>query len=426
MKRVFRHRMFRGGALVVGATLAWHLSNFAFNSIAARILGPTSYGTLAAIVALIYVASPVFVSVQTVASRITTGLWVRGEGARIGVLARYYGLRLFLVGLAAGAAWALASSAIARFLRIPSGAPVALLGLSFALAAVTHLQRGILQGALRFGRYAVSTLAEAAMKLILTVTFLLVLWKSVDAAVLAVVGGTFAGLLVNLALLRFLPARDEPLERIAHPYRYSLATLASLVLLSALLSIDVLAGKRYLDPHEAGLYASISITGKLVFFATSALTQYLFPVFSERQERGLDARRHLVLALLPIFAVSSVLIGIYFLAPGVVLTPLFGSQYSSAGPYLGWIGIAGAAYAVVYLTAMYLLSQKNPFGVVTLTCAVLAQLAGLYAFHGSLGPIVGVDVFVFVTAAFTLVVGALTAPRYALSRAVEEALPGPA
>jgi O-antigen/teichoic acid export membrane protein len=410
----------RGGALVLASTLVWHLSNFAFNSVSARLLGPASYGSLAAVVAVLYVAGPLFVSIQTVTCRLTIRLATRDEWERLRGLLRYYGVRLSLAALALATAVVISSSTLAGFLHVPSELPIAILGIAFLFAAMTHLQRGVLQGSLRFGRYAVSTLSEATAKIVATVVLLLWVWRSIEAAVLAIAIGGLVAIVVNWLLLGYLPKTDGEVEPVGHPFRYSLVTLSCLLLLALLLSVDLLAAKRYLDPHDAGVYAAVSLAGKIIFFATSALTLYLFPLFSDRQERGLDARRPLVNALKLVVAASSLLVIAYFAVPGIVIGPLFGSSYSAAGAYIGWMAIAFAAYAVVYLTAMYLLSQENGSVNSILGLAVLVQLAGLYTLHSTIWAIVAVEVAVLASTALVLSVVALQA------RSVSSPAPEPA
>jgi O-antigen/teichoic acid export membrane protein len=402
LSRLTKNTFVRGGVLVLGSTLAWHLSNFAFNSVSARILGPSSYGTLAAVVAMLYVASPLFVSVQTVASRITTKLASRGEWSRLSGLARYYALRLAVVGLALAAVVALSSSAIATFLRVPSPTPIAFAAVALVFASVTHLQRGLLQGSMRFERYALATLAETGAKIATALVLLLWVWHSVDAAVLAIVLGSLFGLIANIFLLRFLPPAHGQFEPIPHPVRYSLLTLSCLLFMALLLSVDVLAAKRYLDPHSAGLYAAVSLSGKIVFFGASALVLYLFPIFSDRREQGLDARGALGGALCLLSAGSVAVLAIYFLVPQIVVGPLFGPGYQDAATYIGPAGAAFIACAVVYLTSMYLLSQENWTASPVLAATVVADVCGLYTFHASITQLIAVQGVVFATSALLL------------------------
>src|SRR4051812_31168384 len=349
----------RGGALVMGATLVWHMSNLAFNLVAAHMLGPGSYGDLAAAVTLLYLASPVFVSVQTVASRITTGLWTRADAAGIRAGLQFHARRLWLGGIVLAAGVGLASGALASFLRISSGGPLLILACAFPFYVLTHMQRGVLQGALQFRRYSISSVCEAAVKLLATVVVLLVVSRTVEAAVAAIVVSAAVAVAVNWLLLRFLPRSGQRAEPMPGAYGYSLLTLGCLVLLAVLLSADIFAAKRYLAPHDAGLYASASLCGKIVFFAVSCLSLVLFPVFSARQEEGRDARVIFRKGLVMIGATSAALIAVYVFVPSVVVTPLFGERFSAAAPYLGLMGIAFALYGLVYVSAMFLLSQKR-------------------------------------------------------------------
>jgi O-antigen/teichoic acid export membrane protein len=401
-RRITSHQVVRGGVLIAAATLLWHLSNFAFNSVAARLLGPADYGNLAAVIALLYGASPILNSVQTVASRVTTKLEEDGEWSRIRSLMRFYGIRLAFASLLFAALIALFSGPVSRFLRVSSPVPIAMMGVALMIAVPVNLQRGVLQGTMRFRRFAMSLVTEATVKLAVAIVLLVWLWRSVNGAVLAVVVSALGALVANWALMRFLPVSRGRVDPIPHPYRYSLLTLVSLTLLAVLLAADVLAAKRYLDAETAGLYAAVSLSGKIVFFSTSALSLVLFPWFSSRSERGLDSRAGLGGGLALIGISSVVLVTIYFLAPELVVRPLFGSDYLSIDGHLGWIGIAYAFYAVVYLSTTYLLSQANSFGVAALAVALVLELAGLFAFHASISQIVAVLVAVFGAAALVL------------------------
>ena len=398
-----RRALVRGSALVLASTLAWHASSFLFNAGAARLLGVADYGTLAALMALLAVASPFFISFQTVASRITTQLTAAGKLDRVRGLLRFYGLRLAFVGVVAACTVALFSAAVARFLRVGSGGPIAILGIIVLLSVFTHLQRGALQGSAAYTRLSASMVTEAITKIVATMLIVAFVWRSVAGALLGIAVAAAAALAANAALLRFLPRSRTTVEVIAHPYRYSATTLATLALLALLFSADVLAAKRYLDPHHAGLYAAVALCGKIVFFATSAFSPVLFPWFSSRQERGVDSRRPLGASLAAVAAVCSSLIAIYFVAPSVVVVPLFGSEYRAAGGYIGWMGIALGFYSIAYLASMYLLSQKIEAGAAVLALVVLGQLAGLYSFHDSVRTLIEVQMVVLGAAAVALV-----------------------
>jgi O-antigen/teichoic acid export membrane protein len=393
----------RGGALVFASTLVWHASNFVFNAVTARLLGPSDYSELAATVSLLYVASPLLTSIQTMTSRMVTSLRVAGAADRIRPSVERQALRIGLVGLVVALACAALSHEIAHFLHLGSGWPIVIVCAGLCISAITHCQRGVLQGAQLFGRYSLSTLVEATTKVLGVVLLVGVVSHSVEAAVAAVPLAAVSALVVNSVLLRILP-NGQRAERglVAGTLRQSSFTVATFVCLALLLSSDILAAKRYLPAHEAGVYAAVSLSGKIVYFATSALSFFLFPFFSERRDRNLDGRRQFALALGLLCACSAVIVGVYALAPHLVVDALFGSSYAAAAAHLVWIGVAFSGYAVAYLAATYLLAQKSRLGTLVLCGGTALQLATLYARHGSIGQIVNVQLVVLWAVALLL------------------------
>jgi O-antigen/teichoic acid export membrane protein len=405
---VGRRALLRGGTVVLSATLLWHASNFAFNSVAARLLGPSGYAELAATVALLYVASPMLVSVQTMTSRAATALAVEGLEDGIRGLLRVYASRLALVGALVTATAALSSGLLARLLHVHSSIAVAIVVSGLAISLLTHCQRGALQGTSRFGRYAISTSVEAVTKVLWAGLILTLVSRSPDGAVTAVPLAALCTLGANAFLLRFLPRSSGRPSRPQRLAANSGATVSTFVLLALLLSADVLAAKRYLPPAAAGLYAAVSLCGKTTFFASSAVSLFLFPFFSERRERGEDGRRLLVLAFGAVLACSALIATLYFAAPGIVLDPLFGSGYAPAQAYLGRIALAFGCYALMYLAATYLLAQRSKAGSLALAAVAATQVAALVVEHGSVGAIVRVQLLVLGVGAAVLAATALS------------------
>jgi O-antigen/teichoic acid export membrane protein/predicted nucleotidyltransferase len=402
--------------LVFASTLVWHASNFAFNAVTARLLGPGGYSELAATVSILYVSSPLLTSIQTLMSRSATSLSISGSDDGIRALVRTTARRVIAVGVVVAGTGAAASHRIAAFLHLHSGWPVVIVCAGLCLSGVTHCQRGVLQGMQRFGRYSASTVVEASVKVLGAAILVGAFSRSVDAAVLAIPVAALCALAANAAFLRFLPrAPGVAAHARLSSARRPLATVATFVLLALLLSADVLAAKRYLPSHAAGLYAAVSLSGKIVYFATSALSAFLFPLFSERRERNLDGRPQLAVALTAICACSAGLVGVYALIPKLVILPLFGSRYLAASHYLAQIALAFAGYAVAYLAATYLVARGARIGAAILVAAAVMQLAGLYDRHASISQIVHVQVVVLWAAALALVAAAF-APRRAETR----------
>jgi O-antigen/teichoic acid export membrane protein len=320
-----------------------------------------------------------------------------------------FSARLALLAAVIVAAAVGLSDLVAHFLHVRSAAAIAIVLCGLALSLLTHCQRGVLQGSGRFGRLALSTIVEALVKVGGAAAILTMSSRSVDGAVAAIPLAAGCTLLANAAMLRFLP-RDASAR--AAGFRRpgsSIATVATFALLALLLSADILAAKRFLPPHAAGLYAAVSLCGKTTFFATSAVSVFLFPLFSAQRERGEPGRRLLGGAAALVIAVSVAMVTIFTFAPGIVLDPLFGARFAAVAPYLGTIAIAFGGYAVSYLTAMFLLARGRRIGVPVLSAVAAVQIGGLILEHGSVAAIVHVQLVTLTLGAVALLAAAVFA-----------------
>ena len=412
-----RSRLVAGGVAVVVGTAAFQLANFLTNAVAARALGPESYADLAAVVGLVYLASPFFVSLQTVASRVTTTSIAEGHGRRVRGLLAYYATRVTAVVALMGGVLALGSGLVAGALRIPSALPIALLSIVFAFSAITHLQRGVLQGSRRFGQFGASSAIEGWTKL-LTVVVLVRFTPSPSIVIVGLIVGGCVAAVTNWSMLRAMPPSEYGVLPETHPYRFSTQTLGTLLLLAMLLSVDVIAANRYLADTTAGIYAALSLTAKTVFFATAAVTTFAFPLFSERHDLRQDARPLLLWILgvdVAIVACATVALSAF---PTAFLGALFGERFLAAAPYVPFAAIGFGLYAVLSACSMYLLSQGRALGIVVLGACALAQLAGLRAFHDTIPAILTVQGAVFGAGGLTLLAVALAGRRDRSSQGV--------
>jgi O-antigen/teichoic acid export membrane protein len=305
-----------------------------------------------------------------------------------------------------GALAVLFSGLVAQLLHLRSSIPVALLGAVFVLGTLSHLQRGVVQGLQRFGMFGLGSAVEGIAKIAAALVILRWIWPSESGAVLALVAASACSLAFNGSVLHKLPDTTERVHPVEHPYRYSLHTLGTLVLLAMLLSTDVIAANRYLSSQAAGLYAAVSLSGKTVFFATSALTAFAFPVFSHRQDRGEDSRRALFGLLAVVVVACTAIVGIYFAAPTILVHAIFGSRYVEAARFVPWMAIAFASYSILYLAGMYLLSQRRTIGAGILGVFAVAQLAGFRFFHADIRQLIGVQLVVLSATAVVMTMAA--------------------
>jgi len=404
--------MISGASLVFGGTLVWQMSNFIFNAVGAHALGPARYGVLAASLALLGFANPLLIAVQSVASREATSLVASKQLARLKPLLHYYGLRLTCSTLALGGVVAATSNWTSGLFHLGSPWPVVIVGGTIPCYLVSHLFAGLLQGVERFGRFALQSVVEGSAKAIFAVLAMAVLWRSAVSGVAAVSVSCAIGLVtylfLTLPLLRrdafsstadgtvavFLPRpgahRRNPARGDPGVARYSMMALVTYGLLAFMLSSDTLVAKHYLSAHQAGLYAGISLTGKIAYFAASSLSVVAFPLFSRHHDQGLSGRKWIVGTGGLVCVIAGVIVALFEIEPAWIVIPLLGARYRAAEGYVAWMAAVFGLYSLGFLVATYLLARKRRSLVTVLITVLIVQFAGFFSFHSTITRIMAV------------------------------------
>ena len=393
--------------------LVGQAANFAFNAVGAHALGPAHYGTLAASMALIGFATPLLAAIQAVASREATSLAARNELRKLRPMLRHYGLRLICGALALGAAIAAASGWISDLFHLGSPWFAVIVGVAIPCYTVSHLLGGILQGIERFARFAWESVVEGAAKAVTGVLAMGLVWRSALSGMAAVAASCIVGLLTYLLFTLPLLDRDTlpPIPeqrravavtrgRRAHRripdgaapgvVRYSVTALVTYGLLAVMLSSDTLIAKHYLPSQQAGLYAGVSLAGKIAYFAASSLFVVAFPVFSRQHDQGTDSRKWIIAAGGAVCATTGAIAIAFALEPAWVVIPLLGDRYQAAEGYVPWMAAVFGLYALGYLVSIYLLARKRRGIIAVLAVALVVQFAGFFSFHSTLTQLMGV------------------------------------
>ncbi len=111
--------------------------------------------------------------------------------------------------------------------------------------------------------------------------------------------------------------------------RYSVTALVTYGCCAVMLSSDTLVAKHYLSNHQAGLYAGVSLTGKIgllrrVVAVRGRLSPLLPPSRSRHRHREMDPHRRR-----PACVITGTIVTLFALEPALVVIPLLGDRYRS-------------------------------------------------------------------------------------------------
>ncbi|MGI9253890.1 MAG: hypothetical protein ACR2J8_09090, partial [Thermomicrobiales bacterium] len=186
------------------------------------------------------------------------------------------------------------------------------------------------------------------------------------------------------------------------------ASLAGQILVN---NSDVLIVKHFFPGPEAGQYAALALTGRIVFFATWSVVAVLFPIVAQKHQKG-EPHRHLLWGAIGlVLGVSGAIVAVLLLLPNLVVDVLFGPEYRQIAPLLWLYGIATTLYAVANVIVNYALSTGVTGGSWIALCAGVAQVAALWFVHGSLREVVLVQIAIMAGLMAPLAVWSVIAGR---------------
>ncbi len=382
------NRLLRGSAvLFISATLV-NIGNYAFNLIMGRWLGPSAFADLSLIVTLLLVTSFLTTGLQTPAARFSAIFAAEHNLTDIAGLRRF-SLRLaLLIGLGLTGVFALGAPLWANFFSVSSPTPFILFGLFMPFFLMQGIERGLLQGRTRFGLLAATYQVEMWSRLLLSLAFV-ALGFGVNGAVAGITLSFVAAWFTARRIAADLPAAQP----ITPSLRREVMVFAGPALVAQLGQIlinnsDILVVRRFFRPEEAGLYAALALTGRVVFFATWSIATAMFPVVAQRYSRGQRHRHLLLLSLAIVLAGSLAIVTLTYLYPETLIRVLFGPAYLPIAPLLWIYALTTAAYALANVIVNYRLSIGSADGAYLSIGVGTLQVLLLWIFHDSLYQVV--------------------------------------
>ncbi len=376
-----------------GAMLIVGILNLSFSVIAARHLGPTRYGVLAAVVTMINV----FLIAATALTRtVTAHVATSDDRPAAAWFLRRSTARAAFAGAVAMAAFGLAATPVANLLRI-SPAWIWLAGASLIPALAGGVTTGILQGMRLFLTSGVVNLSASVLKLLTLILLLDAGLGVVGASVATLVEVTVISIVGIAVLGRILAA--VPARQPAHPIaeRQRLASLPTALTVARLVffNLDILVARHFLGPEAAGLFAALAVTGRIIAYGTGALPQVVYPYLVRYRKDPALTARYLVFCLLATLLIGGGAIAVLTIAPAGVVGLLFGSSFRAISPYVAWYGLAFLLYSLAYVILHYLLALESWWVWVYAVAGGIAEVAAMAVFHHGIGDLTAVEVVFF-------------------------------
>jgi O-antigen/teichoic acid export membrane protein len=396
-----------GVIVFVGVAFA-NAGNALFHLIAGRWLGPSSYGELASLLALLGLVAFPLAAVQLAIAREVAQFRTTGQPDRIRAL---YQLSI-KVGLLAGVILAillgLAMFLARGILDVDDSTAIVLTAIGAIPAVFAPIVAGLAQGLERFVVFSLAQFIGPALRILLLL-LLLAAGFGVSGAVGAGVVSSVATVLVVMWLLReWWPPASSGLHVERLSFLRSLSPIVvGILAFTSLTTIDVVVAKIVFTGDEAGIYGAASLVGRLILYLPAAIVSVLLPKVSSRAAVGRSSTDILIrsTAATAVLCVAATIL--YAVAPTLLLRLAFGEDYTEGADLLWMFGVAMTGYALLNVVFVYRIAHHEWFVSLLLAAGALAQLAAFALFHESPRELLVVSI----AFAYGLLAIAVVAPR---------------
>jgi O-antigen/teichoic acid export membrane protein len=357
-----RHR----GATVAVAMAVMNVATYVYTAIAARFLGPQSYGALASLMAVLLVISVIQLGIQTTAAR-----RIAAEPGHVAQIEREILSLTYRAAAVVGVGLLLLTPVINVLLKLDNLATASMVALSAAPLTVVGGQLGVLQGERRWWPVAMVYLACGVPRLVIGTG--LILWKPTE---LAAMTGVFLGTVIPVAVGAYAlrrkraPSEDAEQHSTRAIIREILSNSQTLLAFLALMNCDVIVARNVLDEHLAGLYAGGLILTKALLFLPQFVVVVAFPAMSTADERRGALLRGLSLVLA--LGVAGVL-GCAVL-PRLALIFVGGDEYADIDDRLWLFAVLGTVLSLLQLLIYAVLARQGTRSVYLVWVALAAVL----------------------------------------------------
>ena len=380
----------RGGGLVLAALVVWNAANYAFFLIAGRMLGPTDYGVVAALLAATLIVAVPAQALQYAAARLVAAPPGGDPALAEGVYARAWRRCAVVTPVLAVIACAAIVAAWVLNRAVPVGPLIVTVGLVAPLGFF-FLALGRLQGQERFTGFSAGFALWGAPRPVAFVPLALL-----GLGVYAALGATGVALASAVGATWWMTRERDP-ARAPSSREWSdftdplLPVIAGLTGLGVLTNLDLIVAKIALGSEDAGHFAAAATLAKAVFLVPQAVAFVLLPRVAARSAAAQDTGMILGLGVgVSLVAGGLASLVIYAIA-GPLLQVTYGSEYAGSASILGAYAAASTLIGALIVVIIHHVGRGANSFVWASVALALAQALLLTVFHDTAGAIIAVD-----------------------------------
>lgn len=382
------------------STAFYYLGNFAvssgryfFHILLLRLLLPSEYGEFLAYLSLLYILGIPSSTVNSVVVKFVSDF--RGKNDHRSINEFFYHLigKLTPLSLFLGVILIIFSTRLSIALKAHPAAFI-ILGASLFISIVSTVVKGYLLAFQRLTIQIVIGFIEIICTLGLAYVFI-TLGLSATGAVLAQIVAGIIGVIISFQIIK-----KEVLPPILKSKRsFSLRSFTGYSLIYAvgsvsLLSTDVLLARYFLTEHLSGIYSSLAVIGRTIYFGLGPLIVLVLPVASHRYSLSGSSKSVFIKLGGVILLFGLLATGIFVSFPNFIISFVSGANYQEAARYLPIFAFSMLLFSINLFLINYFMAIGKQKANLYLLAATIAQPVLITIFHQNLTQIVWSNVLV--------------------------------
>ena len=357
--------------------------NYIYNLALGRILGPELFADAALLITLLLVLSFVAMTFQLATAKFSVLYEHKVFINFINLMYRWGAL----TGIILGFLIIIFAKDLQELFHTQTHWMFTLFGIGVPIYFIMSINRGVYQGKKSFVQLALTYQSEMISRLLITLLLILTL-SSINSSIHIV-----TGILISLVLGLFpfkhniLDFKSIPIlnkQQKKHVTKFFILTgfyeLTQIIINNS----DILMVKHYFNEYDAGLYASLALIGRVVYFVTWMFVMLLLPTVIQKRKDGEATAPTLFKYVGYVVILSLIIVSGCFIFPELVIKLMFGSDYLSIAPILWKYAIATSLFAIANIFAYYFLSLDHYLPVLISGVFGLSQIVLIIFFHDSI------------------------------------------
>lgn len=364
--------------------------NYIYNLLLGRLLGPSVFAEAALLVTLLLVLSFAGMTFQLAAAKFAV-LFENDQWARFR-FKMYKGA--LLTGVLSMILLVLFAENLQNIFQTKSETMFVVFALGIPIYFLMSVNRGIYQGKMAFTKLSTSYQTEMWSRLGITLLLIFVLpFEPATLVALGILISFFFGMLPT-------DSKNFKFDKTARLTSENTKMVSTFIILTAcyegtqiiINNSDILMVKHYFDATQAGLYASLALIGRVVYFVAWMFVMILLPTVVQRKKDGLATAPVLFKYVIIIGILSAAIVSACWLFPELIVSLMFGEQYLAISGLLWKYAMATSIFAISNIFAYYYLSLDHYVPVIISGILGVSQIGLIVFYHESLEQVVIVQI----------------------------------